>query len=479
MVVEFCSKHGCRAKFRMLLQNFRAVFEAMICSLVLSWKRETCHSRLIHCCSMSAAANTSLAISFDRRAWSLFTTLTYLQQCEGNMWTTSEQCHARIKQTWIANRVAQGYHSWDDARWDDKYKKQEEISKPATWNEQFATILQHQTINGGSGDHTVFWCKLDANQAAWGHEQTCPRAKQKVQSNGRSWISMSKHRIALATWSQNVVSTSNFCYSFGEDLWYIRHSTGNCIINPRLSSMMRQMSHPSDGYPPACAPSISTRWHTKARKTRCQYESNQRMKLAWHIVNPRCLRTCIEDAPICQLFAPDLVYWWCYGEPCHARPSLAAMMIRAAICVQCINESSKHQWEHSMIDKRLFANAINFITIIVIDSREGVHGRCRALHGRRQALHTTLRTLRSWATSDTCVISSELIFPKEIPSNPKPQLQNQNQLPYKFIIMMMKTPEQHDDELVNSGSGKLQHDSLLDQPANGSSCGCTHEILEA
>ena len=198
------------------------------------------------CCSIRAVANTSLMISLCCRA-DFLTIRTYLQQCEGNMWTTSEQHHPRIKQTYIANRVAQGVRPWDDARWDDRYKKQ--------WTgrnqKKFATILQHQTMNGGP--QTI---ETELPDVLHTHGPLRSERPDETFRPESQWLT---HWSVVATWSQTCCAHLKNWQRF---VTHILHTLKQQAINPRLSRMISTSVHPLGGYPPGWLPSISTQLPT-------------------------------------------------------------------------------------------------------------------------------------------------------------------------------------------------------------------------
>ena len=250
------------------------------------------------CCSIRAVANTSLMISLCCRA-DFLTIRTYLQQCEGNMWTTSEQHHPRIKQTYIANRVAQGVRPWDDARWDDRYKKQ--------WTgrnqKKFATILQHQTMNGGP--QTI---ETELPDVLHTHGPLRSERPDETFRPESQWLTRWS---VVATWSQTCCAhlknwqrfvthtthpqtTGNQSKTLADD-FYVRPSTGR--VSPRMAAI---------------------HLNSVANQPGCETATN-----AWNLhgivtsTNPRYLHRCIAVAPICQPHRCDRVYWshssglWC------------------------------------------------------------------------------------------------------------------------------------------------------------------------
>ena len=145
------------------------------------------------------------------------------------------------------------------------------------------------------------------------------------------------------------------------------------------------------------------------------------MKLAWRSMNPRRVQRCIEASPICQPRWCDPLNWWCSSEPCCAW-SASAAKFKLHMCDNRSHDDKSRNtfsitWkcyhlisiifqritlECSMIDKRLFGDAVNLIMMVM---RMMIH--LRRVHRSSWTLHLFHKLVKSKILSHKCPLQHD------------------------------------------------------------------------
>ena len=229
--------------------------------------------------------------------WADFLTIrTYLRQCEGNMWTTSEQHHPRIK--WSSKPTLQIEWLKDFApemmrgemQGTRNRKKSEEVcNHPATSNHEW-------------------WSSNDWNRAAECPPYPCSTGERKAGWDFPSWISMTNTLKCCCNMKSNLLWAPEKLTKICDT--YYTFSNNRQSIQDTLGWSLRPSIHwrgiPLDGcHPPSQLSCQPTRMRNREQPT---HETS---------TNPRYLHRCIAVAPFCQPHRCDRMNWshsvglWC------------------------------------------------------------------------------------------------------------------------------------------------------------------------